>query len=460
MSADTMYRRPGQLPGLIIWLSSTLLFAGSAAAQTLPVKIEVGPNIRVSDAGVPHVELYIAAHPDNPRNLIVSAAHLASAQDSFVETFFTSDGGKTWPVSYLPQSRELVARKEASGPAGDSAVAFAPDGTAYCSMLLPMSRGHAWGRLPVLVYRSRDQGRSWEGPTAIGPFFDRPGMVAAGAGKDKRLYVAAMGITSPSEPAGVAILRSDDDGASFQRTVLTPDNLGHNAANPVVTPEGLLIVPYVDFPSTHAERGKRQRQLVHAWRIYVVASRDQGRSFGPPQIVADIPRYPPSLPVMAIDLSPGRFRGRFYLSWNGESDDRQNVTVALSQDNGETWSANAIKAPDAGPAHFSSVAVSNNGTLGVTWIQYEREESRRKCWRTYFAASVNGGESFSPPVVISSVPSCLDPAANKVVLAAFPYLGCVIGLTAAADGVFHAAWYDARDGALQVYTARIAVRFD
>ncbi len=199
---------------------------------------------------------------------------------------------------------------------------------------------------------------------------------------------------------------------------------------------------------------------MHAWRIYVLGSRDQGRSFGPPQIVADIPRYPPSVPVMAIDLSPGGFRGRFYLAWNGESDDRQNVTVARSQDDGETWSASAIKAPDAGPAHFSSVAVSNQGTLGVLWIQYEREESRRNCWRTYFAASVDGGESFSAPVAVSNVASCPDPAANKLALAAFPYLGCVIGLAAAADGVFHAAWYDARDGALQVYTARITLLSD
>ncbi len=255
MSADTMQKRRGQLPRLIRWTSSLILIAELAAAQK-PVRVEIGPNVRVSDAGVPHVEIYIAAHPDNPEELIVSAYHLPSVHESFIEIFLTSDGGKTWTLSPLPQSRELVARKDASAPAGDSAVAYAPDGTVYCSMLLPVRRGDAWGRLPVLVYRSRDQGRSWEGPTAIGPFFDRPGMVAAGTGKDKRLFVAAMGINSPSDPAGVAVLRSDDDGASFQRTVLTPDNLGHSAANPVVTPDGRLIVPYFDIPSTHPEQGK------------------------------------------------------------------------------------------------------------------------------------------------------------------------------------------------------------
>lgn len=460
----TVIRLPGQVPRRIPWASSIeiiVLVAGLASAQKLPVRVEIGPNVCVSDAGVPHVELYVAAHPQNPQNLIVTATHVVSGQEGFVETFSTSDGGNTWSVSHLPQLREVVARKETSGWITDSSVTYAPDGTAYVSALAPMNRGHAWGRLPLLVYRSRDQGASWEGPTVIGPFFDRPAMVASGTGKDKRLFVAAMGIAAPSEPSSVAVLRSDDDGASFRRTLLTPDNLGHNAVNPVVTPEGLLIVPYVDFPSTSREQSERRRQLMHASRIYVVASRNQGQTFGLPRIVADIPGFQPGLPVVAVDLSPGRFRGRLYLAWNSEPEGRQNVTVARSDDNGETWSACAIKAPNAGPANFSSVAVSNNGTLGVAWIQHAPEESGRKCWRAYFAASVDGGESFSAPLAVSSAVSCPDPTANYGnTQHPFTRGGDYTGLAAAADGSFHVAWHDCRDGAFQVYAARIRVRVD
>jgi len=399
MCADTGRLLPGQLLRPIPWASSMniiMLVAGMALAQKPPVRVEIGPNVRVSDLGVPHLEPYIAAHPESSGNLIVVAIHMAGDQEGFLETFSTSDSGKTWSVSHLAQLREVMARKEPSGPPVNPWVTYAPNGTAYCSTIVPMIRGHMSGGLPILVYRSRDQGTSWESPTVIGPFFDRPAMVAAGTGKDKRLFIAAMGITAPSEPTSVAVLRSDDEGASFKRILLTPDNLGHNALNPVVTAEGLLIVPYIDIPSTglaSREQYERRRQLMHTKRIYVVASRDWGQTFGLPQFVADIPGSLTGFPEMAVDLSPGRFRGRLYLTWNGE--DRQSVTVARSDDNSETWSTRTIKAPNARPANFPSLAVSNNGTLGVAWLQDEPEESKMKCWRTYFAASVDGGELLS-----------------------------------------------------------------
>ncbi len=198
---------------------------------------------------------------------------------------------------------------------------------------------------------------------------------------------------------------------------------------------------------------------MRASRIYLVDSRDQGETFGVPRVVADIPRSSPGLPVIAVDSSPGRFRGRLYLAWNGERDDLQNVTVARSDDQGETWSARAIKARTSGPAFFSSVAVSKNGTLGLAWIQHESERARAKCWRTYFAASVDGGENFSEPLAVSNALSCPDPTANyKQVRHPFDYGSDYIGLAAAADGSFHVAWPDCRDGAFQVYTARMTVR--
>ena len=69
-----------------------------------------------------------------------------------------------------------------------------------------------------------------------------------GRGQDKRIYVAAMAVTPPSE-ARAAVWRSHNDGLSFRQTVLAaPNNLGRRPMNPVVLPEGLLIVPYLDFP--------------------------------------------------------------------------------------------------------------------------------------------------------------------------------------------------------------------
>jgi hypothetical protein len=439
-------------------LIAGVFILGIAAAQKPPLKIEVGPNVSVSDAGTPHVEPYIAAHPDDARNLIITVTHISGEQEGFVETFATPDGGRTWKVSQLPQLREAVARKETAAPMVDSWVTFASDGTAYCSLVAPMQRGHAWGRLPLLVYRSRDRGATWEGPSVAGPFFDRPALVAHGRGAEKRLYAVAMGMTAPSGPgvpSSVAVLTSSDDGASFQRTFVTPDNLGHNALRPVVSPEGTLIVSYVDFPATGRAEFEKRRPLMRTSRMYVVLSGDRGRTFGTPRFVADIPRAAVGFPELAVDLSEGRYRGRLYMAWNGESEERQNVMVARSEDQGETWVAASMKASEGGPAYFASIAVSTDGTLGVAWLQHEREESRKRCWRIYFAASSDGGVSFSAPTAVSSVVSCPDAAANKYALPRFERGGDYMGLAAAADKTFHVAWPDCRDGAFQIYTAAI-----
>ena len=78
-----------QLLRFISWASSisaVVLVGGLASGQGPAVRVEVGPNVRVSDAGVPHVEFCIAADPQDPRNLLVTAIHMVSAQEGFAET--------------------------------------------------------------------------------------------------------------------------------------------------------------------------------------------------------------------------------------------------------------------------------------------------------------------------------------------------------------------------------------
>ena len=94
----------------------------------------------------------------------------------------------------------------------------------------------------------------------------------------------------------------------------------------------------------------------------------------------------------------------------------------------------------------------------------------------YFAASLDGGMSFTEPVRVSTVESKPFSSANLlpsatawggpggelrvgVLSAAGRWLngGDYIGLTAAADGSFHPVWADARSGSYQVYTARVRV---
>jgi hypothetical protein len=279
-----------------------------------------------------------------------------------------------------------------------------------------------------------------------------------------RIYIAAAS-------GGAVVLSSEDGGHSFQIGArIQPDNLGHQAMNPVSLVDGSLMLPYFDFPVG-------EQHPLNFSRLYVARSEDSGNTFGVPRFVADIARPYPGGAYFATDVSPGKFRGNVYGTWEEgdfgprlvhrddqlfreESGNRRVVVVARSTDNGRNWTVpRVLRAEGRGAAHFATLAVSQQGVLGVLWIQDEQYESDARCFRVWFAASVDGGDSFSLPTTVSDKISCSDPNLNPE-----PYFktrlkgGDYIGLAAAADGSFHAVWIDARDGAFRLYTARIEVR--
>lgn len=444
---------------LVLALNSAALLhfqQGSNQAQPLSVKVEIGPNVRASDKGVSHVEAYVAAHPRDPKSLIIVTSHEVEGGDLIAEAIRTSDGGRTWSVKPLPKLAEWFKDGKLR-IAVDNWVIFALDGTAHLSTL-PDMKG-----TPILVYRSEDQGETWQGPTVVPArgAFDRPTMVASGKNNQERVYVVA------SDAGGFAVLRSDDGGLSFKTMAfIEPDNLAHQPHHPQVLPDGSLLVPYDDYPFISVEELQEMRrdpakQRMNSSRIYVLRSQDGGATFGLPQFVADIPRMFPGGLETAVDLSSGRFRGRIYLAWNGEREERRNVTIAYSTDGGKrNWLKSAVlRSEQAGPAYFYSLAVSPDGTVGVSWLQHEREEGKSHCYRIYFAASIDGGETFTPPAVVSGAISCPNAAAiHKKIIGRWARGNDYMGLAAAADGSFHPVWVDARDGAYQVFTARIEVR--
>ena len=398
----------------LILLATSTLPAAALQEGTPPLRVETGPNIRVSDKAVPHIEPYIAAHPENPQNLVISASQSIPRKGIIAKSYFTSDGGKTWSSALLPKMQEESLGNELEF-ALDNWVAYAPDGLAYYSTLARMKLQDQW-RMPILVYRSADQGKTWQGPTLIpSNSIDRPAMVATGTKDETRLYIAAFAdgkdtfvVDKAIEASGIVVFESNDRGASFKPAAfIAHDNLGHNARNPLVLSDGSLLVPYIDFPAGPEHR-------VTTSRIYTVRSQGGSQSFGLPQVVTDLPLPNPSTAHFAVDLSGGKFHGRVYAVWNAGDDKQRHVAVAYSANNGKSWSKDAmLRAQGGGPSMFGAVAVARDGTVGVVWIQDEKDEAKPDCYRLYFAASVDGGATFSPPTLVSDAISCPDSPENK-----------------------------------------------
>jgi hypothetical protein len=427
------------------------------------IHISVGRNIGIGRGETREAEPYIAADPKDANNLIISVSETVDQlkSESFVaQSYFTNDGGMTWAPSPLPGLREGVLNGSIRAVL-DTWITFAPNGNAYYTCIPITSEG----RYPIYVFRSTDNGHLWTGPTKIsGAKFDQPRTVASLDSGKAEVYIAA----STREP----VLVGSDGGDSFKTIAkLQPAKPGHEQAmNPLVLVDGSLLLPYVG-------PGQRKIQELSCTRIFLSRTLHGGVMIGPSRFIADISRPDMANAYFATDLSHGRFRGCVYAAWEngdfgfivkrqrgqiirGATGTRRDLAFAYSTDDGKTWSkATILRANGQGPVDFPTMAVSQDGILGVLWVQYQRYDADPHSYNIWFAASADGGKRLSPPVRVSSETSRPDAKLNPRWYFTYrPSGGDYIGLAADADDSFHAVWIDARDGAFRLYTARIQVQ--
>jgi hypothetical protein len=168
--------------------------------------------------------------------------------------------------------------------------------------------------------------------------------------------------------------------------------------------------------------------------------------------------------------------------WGEPSSGHYHLKFSYSKDQGKTWSTVREIESTMGPEinqFRHALAVNNDGTVGISWFD-TRDVGDRRAYHEYFAASVDGGESFLPPVRVSSEESALDAPGNTMLKPTidspragadgvvhfyfddtserFPDGGDYTGLTADADGRFHPFWTDTRRGNFQAWTATVLVK--
>ena len=120
-----------------------------------------------------------------------------------------------------------------------------------------------------------------------------------------------------------------------------------------------------------------------------------------------------------------------------------------------------------------SVAVNKDGVVGVSW--YDRRHSTNDAdYEVRFAASFDGGQTFTNSVLVSEKPNVFDKgeswslkglalldktSAARLIVVRDEYVasGDTADLIADPAGIFHSVWIDNRTGVRQVWTAAIAV---
>ena len=495
-----MAKFPKKMIRFLFLILSTLSLSTGALAQS-GARILVGPNVYVSrERGGNLGELLIASDPTNSKNLLgggiyTRTDHPQGGQET--RGYVSHDGGYSWNNLVFP---ELAARR-----GGDPIVGYGRTGTGYFVSNNIDPRGN-----PILLfYRSEDGGTTWGKPANL-TFMDHEQIVVdrTNGPYAGRIYLSGLFQAHPNRTlegtfdAHIGIYTSSDDGRSWLGIADVANNhqwpaRGVQAMNISLFSDGALFVPFIDFPlgtrpgrPTNVDEAKGPEWTNRYW---FMTSKDGGATFSLPRKLAleeggEIagPFY--HFPFFAIDNSDRQFRDRVYAVWVDPAFDAQSqlnlptpnegrLLVSYSSNRGKTWSAPvAIKIViDGGETILNqplqSMAVSKDGTVAVSWYDTRNTKAGQKdiVWDRYVTVSVDGGQSFLPPVKVSSVGTNRAGIFSKNLVGAVASnnlvrlvsgtdgLGEYSGLTADADGTFHEFWTDGRTGTYQIWTAAIHV---
>lgn len=505
-------------------------FVQPAAAQrggANPARVSVGPNHPASARDTSWLnEGWIAASATNPNTLVGVYMNGRGG----CATTFSNDGGNLWTESMLPKANECFDPMVTAGPGGR--IYILHTGTRVTSRSSPT------GQLqdaPVRIFSSSDEGKTWSGPvelrTQVRPDHPRIMVDQSNGPHRGRIYVAwnEAGDTFVRNEFQLFLHFSDDNGATFTEPIFVTKHSGGKLVmtEPVVLSDGTLLLTYFQFFSPRPSRRNENQPF------FLLRSTDGAQTFGPAEKVFEVGMATPphlmddvteafTLPIVAADISPtSRYKDRIYVVWTDVSAGQSNIWLRWSGDKGSTWSSQ-IRVND-NPRNTDNspydlrltpvVAVNKDGVVGVAWYD-RREDAARRCWRMYFSASSDGGETFTPNTPLSTAPSCppkgqiprvrvKDGTTSPVLagadsiaslLAQGPFgeaaagwimvarerrameegetgtrfrigfdagrdqnTGHYTGLTADPTGAFHAFWVDRRSGFWQFYTAKVEV---
>lgn len=257
----------------------------------------------------------------------------------------STDGGRTWGP-YI-----TVAEHNEDGGYGDPALIY--DRKTGDLLVISTHGNGLWQKEPgqISLSRSHDGGLTWEKPVNLNPFLKDLGansmFASSGAGlqlKDGRLMFVL--VTRKEGVGGFPCyaVYSDDGGRTWRHSRL-PATLDGDESKVVQLSDGSLIMSI--------------RNRYKGSRIFS-RSTDRGATWSEPYAVADLRD-----PACNGDILHYTLGGRDVLlqSLPDSPDQRQNIAIYASKDNGKTWPRKYRVVN--GPAAYSAMTILPNGNIGI-----------------------------------------------------------------------------------------------
>jgi BNR repeat-like domain len=217
----------------------------------------------------------------------------------------STNAGETWTAGFLPSTTVNSTPAGIYGRASDASVAYDPKHKVWMISWLGLRNPAPTGPVDVLVSRSTDGGLTWGAPVVVN---------ASGNFNDKNWTACDTSSSSPffghcytefdnnTSLNRIQMSTSNNGGKTWGAAKTTPDHTCVIGGQPLVQPNGTVIVPIDDCLETS---------------ILSIISKDGGKTWNRPVLVAQLLNdgHPgairsPDLPSAEIDKS-----GRVYVVW-------------------------------------------------------------------------------------------------------------------------------------------------
>jgi hypothetical protein len=397
----------------------------------------------------------LVADPSTPRFVVM--ANRLDGPDFSCALQVSGDGGAGWqtvnPVPQLPSGAEKCYAPEA---------AFDARGALY--YLFVGLRGQGNSPMGVYLTTSTDHARSFSPPRrilgaerymvrmAIDPILGVEGRI------DLVWLQASTGAPSgglPPPPNPLMSAYSDDGGATFS----TPTQIS-DASRPLAVAPALAVGPDHAVDVLYYDLGNDQRDYQglegptwsQNWSLVLTTSADGGAHFGR-GVVVDADLVPPERVLMIYTMPPPALAvegsGAIDVAWDDARNGDADVFFRRSVDGGQSFSPplrlNDDRVHDGRDQYLPHLAVSPQGRIDAIWYD-RRDDAQNLGAGVYYTYSSNGGRSFAHNVRLTSSMSDSRIGARYGVISALGQAdhGSRLGLLSENTRVL-AAWADGRD---------------
>ncbi|MBV9103060.1 MAG: exo-alpha-sialidase [Candidatus Eremiobacteraeota bacterium] len=319
----------------------------------------------------------------------------------------TSDGGKTWMHGYLPG---ITTLSPLAAPqyqrVTDPAIAYDAKHGVWMIVSLPYGTFRSVTTYLVPIVSRSSDGLTWQNPVHVAPdngdFMDKPWIACDDATMSKfygHCYVEYIDVNLGEV---LMMSTSTDGGVTWSTPSRSADSAGGNGGQPIVQPNGTVLVPFLGFSG-----------------IETVNSKDGGKTWQASVLVASANEQPmpgglrdPG-PLPSADVDAG---GNAYVAWadcSFRSGCLENDVVFSSSSDGTHWSAPS-RVPTSSRSSTQTdwmpgfgidhATAGSSAHVGVTYYYVSNAgcNSSTTC-KVYagYISSTNGGTTWNHPLQLA-----------------------------------------------------------